>query len=1402
MLITQSTIMKKSTITLAILLLITALTTSLFAQRFTPTVDTYIDQNVPGTPNGAATTLVIKNQDTYKRITFMEFDIADFSEQVSKAELCLYVSGNSGTTGNDDIDVFEVTAGTITNTITWTNFNAAYTLASTPITSLPLSNGPGWRRFDIKNLVNTVALTSGSNKKIKIALKARGAVLRFDIYASEVTSFPQYAPTLIMTPAMPAGIIEKSRTAVVQDGYVDSEYPTSAYDNEKLIANYYNGGTKLYINANLRFNILSSAIDDNKKVTIKTKVKSADTGTNTFVVDLKGINNLDDATDVNTLTWNTMPAAGAVNYTYLRSRFFGAADKTDETNVEWDVTNYVKAQKTAGKTYANFSLQVPELGFAGGYYLSFYSLNYLSTHLGSTYIPELIIYDLPLTLTTQVVTGITASTAVGNGNIVYLGSPNPTQYGLCWNTSTNPTIANFKSENGAASATGAFTSNLTSLTPNTTYYVKAYATSGAVTTYGNEVTFTTLYAAPISTAATSVGATTFNATWQAPTQVPASYTYTVEYGTVSDLSSGTTTTSVASGTLIKAISGLTGNTNYYYRVKVVSGIVSGDWSAIQSLLTKPGTVTSAAASAITATGFTANWTALNSGTAPFTYRVKYSTSSTGPTYVYVLDIPSTSSSVAITGLNANTIYYYWVYGSNATGISFVMSATQTVTTLLTPIISGAATATAFTTTYGTASSAQTFAVSGSNLGADIIATAPAGFEVSSDGTAYAGTATFTKSGNSASGTLSVRLKANAAVSGSYNSQNIVLTSTWATTINIVTAASGNVVSAKTLTIGDPSIASKEYDGTTTAGTVTTGSLSGLVNVGDITATAVANNYSSANIGSYAGTTVVYTLHNGIGLASNYSLENGSATGEITALTRNVVAADDYLGNSALLAVTDITVQAGKKLTVDNSVSVHSIIVNPGAKLTINNNMSLTGPVTLQSSTDGTATLVDSYSIPTLNAKVEQYVEQGRNWYMSSPITAADYTVLNNGVRVVEFNESTKTWENVTAGNVDAGKLIAGKGYIQVANATEGLGSTGNISFSGTTNSGDVTIKLYRSGTSQAGFNLVGNPYPSYLDWSKVIAANTGILPTLWFRTKKTVEAGGAYTFATVNLATPSSPIIVAENTTTSISKYIPPMQAYWVRANSNNIDYKVTNDMRDHFDVSGNKFKAPKQTGLQLLRLQVSNATNSDEAIVYFNTDASNDYDRFDSPKMSNNSASIPEIYTLAGTEQLVINGLNDVNSTHDIPLGFRTGESNTFTLKASEISNFEAGTQVYIKDLQTNTNYELTGGSSYTFTSDIVNSTNRFSILVKAPSITTDFRNNNDSGILIYEFNNEIIVNCLNVISGESFVTVHTIVGSQLFFDKINSSYTKLKTKFASGIYLVTVKNAGKSVTKRIVIH
>ena len=93
------------------------------------------------------------------------------------------------------------------------------------------------------------------------------------------------------------------------------------------------------------------------------------------------------------------------------------------------------------------------------------------------------------TVTTSQVTNITQTSATGGGNVTATGGANVTERGICWGTSHNPTTSNSHANSGTG--TGTYTVNMTSLTANTIYYVRAYAINSAGTAYGSEVSFTT-----------------------------------------------------------------------------------------------------------------------------------------------------------------------------------------------------------------------------------------------------------------------------------------------------------------------------------------------------------------------------------------------------------------------------------------------------------------------------------------------------------------------------------------------------------------------------------------------------------------------------------------------------------------------------------------------------------------------------------------------------------------------------------------------------------------------------------------------------------------------------------------------------------------------------------------------
>lgn len=92
-------------------------------------------------------------------------------------------------------------------------------------------------------------------------------------------------------------------------------------------------------------------------------------------------------------------------------------------------------------------------------------------------------------LSTTSASDVTHSSAISGGNISSDGGSSVLARGVCWSTQQNPTITDDLSSDGAG--IGTFTSNITGLQTNTTYFAKAYATNINGTSYGNQITFAT-----------------------------------------------------------------------------------------------------------------------------------------------------------------------------------------------------------------------------------------------------------------------------------------------------------------------------------------------------------------------------------------------------------------------------------------------------------------------------------------------------------------------------------------------------------------------------------------------------------------------------------------------------------------------------------------------------------------------------------------------------------------------------------------------------------------------------------------------------------------------------------------------------------------------------------------------
>lgn len=478
---------------------------------------------------------------------------------------------------------------------------------------------------------------------------------------------------------------------------------------------------------------------------------------------------------------------------------------------------------------------------------------------------------------------------------------------------------------------------------------------------------------------------------------------------------------------------------------------------------------------------------------------------------------------------------------------------------------------------------------------------------------------------------------------------------------------------------------------------------------------------------------------------------------------------------------DLIIASGVSLNYPAGAT--SLVISSSSN-SINNgtiNITAAGTLLLKSDVNGTATMINNGTISG-TAKVQQYLTN-QSWYLTSPVW--DGVDILNAVTPTNLSRIQSYLEGSGTGNdwsVSGTTMKPYKGYITTVSD-----NPKTVEFTGKINSGDISIPLTRQGAgteNKYGFNLIGNPYTAYLDWKLVSAANTAKMPTttMWYRTK----ASGSWGFSTVNGSGEKSPA--------NVSDLIPPMQAFWVRATTvGNSTLDLTTAMIAHDNTSTNKMKAPAApiTERTKIRLQVSNGTNTDELLIYTDAQASNGFDLFDSPKMSNNSTDIPEISTMVNGENLVINGLKDLPLDTELLIHFMTKTANSFSLKSNELNNLPEGVKVILKD--NGTEFDLTNGAEYNFSSDLADNANRFSLLFRSPGVTTDLENKN------LEKQAQVFVNAANQITiiapENSNYAIYNAMGQLIENGATTSNYQTSNFKPKTGVYVVKVNNQSTRV-------
>lgn len=336
------------------------------------------------------------------------------------------------------------------------------------------------------------------------------------------------------------------------------------------------------------------------------------------------------------------------------------------------------AHTSDGTGTGTFSSLLTGLTAGTLYYIRAYATNAAGTAYGSTVSFTTTSAVIP-TISTTAISSISYTTASTGGSISDSGGATVTARGVCWNTSGSPTISDAHTSDGMG--TGAFTSSLSSLSPGTLYYVRAYATNSAGTAYGTVVSFTTLsISIPTVTTASiaTIAQTTASGGGNVSNDGGATVTARGVCWNISgdpSISDSHTSDSSGTGSYTSLLSGLSPGTRYYVRAYATNsaGTAYGDTVGFTTLAITLPTVVTAAISSITTTSAAGGGNVSSDGGAAVTARGVCWSTSAAPTLSNSFTANGTgtgSYTSSISPLTAGTKYYVRAYATNSIGTAY------------------------------------------------------------------------------------------------------------------------------------------------------------------------------------------------------------------------------------------------------------------------------------------------------------------------------------------------------------------------------------------------------------------------------------------------------------------------------------------------------------------------------------------------------------------------------------------------------------------------------------------------------------------------------------------------------------------------------------------------------------
>ncbi|TCP25098.1 putative secreted protein (Por secretion system target) [Tenacibaculum skagerrakense] len=491
--------------------------------------------------------------------------------------------------------------------------------------------------------------------------------------------------------------------------------------------------------------------------------------------------------------------------------------------------------------------------------------------------------------------------------------------------------------------------------------------------------------------------------------------------------------------------------------------------------------------------------------------------------------------------------------------------------------------------------------------------------------------------------------------------------------------------------------------------------------------------------------------------------------------------------------TDVMIGSGKQVTATGSISVADLTLETGASLTVGSNLTTSGTVTVNSGASLIAQNSTSFDL-TYNRSLGT-----TNWYLVSSVVTNETIedIISNhslasgtagNIGIGDYNNVTPGWTyaNVTT----TGTLASGEGR------SIKLTTADNISFSGTMPLNDVNIVISDGGAGGNGFNLIGNPFPSYLTANNtspsaannLLSLNTGILDeeTIWFWNQATNQ------YSLVNQATAILNGIY----------YIAPGQGFFVRSNVTGGSFTFPESMQSH-QTNDTFARSSNQNYSSIkLKLSVSGSSDKETDILYIQGATAGWDNGWDSTIFDGANTDLiiySELVENNQGQKLAIQSLSNDTFDEIIPLGINASKDMEITISAEAI-NLPDGYGMYLEDRVEGTFTLLDATTNYQkVLTENTNGAGRYYIHTSQAVLNVD-ENNLNTVSLFVDTNNTVHVKGIHEASE---MTVFNITGQKVFATSFigNGNNSISIPKVTTGLYLIQLNTNKGSITKKVIL-